>query len=354
MKATLLSVCVVLVCVGHCSGLKFAHRLESCEASGGQCTRATKCEGRVADGYGDCMRGKVCCLLDLPSVDVPSGQADHQPQESVVEEHTGSVEPEGQVDIPHPGTFQCGKITIYPSTVNPRLRIVGGQSALEGEWPWQVSFHDVTGHFCGGSLINDQWVVTAAHCLQRHTPTDVTIYLGEHHLDNVTGNENKLTTSEWVVHPTYAPSQRGTPNDIALVKLDRAVDITGNYVRTACLPGSMDVFDETDHCVISGWGNSMGTADEKYLQHISVPITPSSACNDSWNGVINNGHVCVGHGDVGACGGDSGGPLVCLRDDHYILVGVTSWGSFSCQHYGYPNIYTRVTSYLEWIKSVIQ
>ncbi|XP_033737053.1 chymotrypsinogen A-like [Pecten maximus] len=351
MVSTLLPVYLTILCVTHSSGISVAHRLQSCTASGGQCTRATQCEGQVLDHTTGCRKRDVCCVIPPESVDTPSGHAENI--EPTGEEHTGSVEPNGEVDLPHPGTSQCGKITIYPPTVDPRLRIVGGQSALEGEWPWQVSFHDITGHFCGGSLISDQWVITAAHCLQRHTPAEVTIYLGEHHLDYVTGNENKMAIAEWIVHPTYAPSQRGTPNDIALVKLDRTVDITGHYVRAACLPGTMDVFDGTDHCVISGWGSTMGTADGKYLQHIAVPITPTQACNDSWNGVIDDRQICVGHGDVGACGGDSGGPLVCLRDEHYILAGVTSWGSFSCQHYGYPNIYTRVTSYIEWINSVI-
>ncbi|XP_060065314.1 chymotrypsinogen B-like [Ylistrum balloti] len=356
MIRTLLAVCLILVCVRHSSGARDAHRLQSCRSAGGQCTKASSCSGLVSDQTIACKRNSVCCLVHLPTetVDIPSEQSDSSPIESVGDEDAGSVEPDGSVYLPHPGTSQCGKITLYPPTVDPRLRIVGGQSASEGQWPWQVSFHDVTGHFCGGSLISDQWIVTAAHCLQRHTPTEVTIHLGEHHLDSISGNEKKLTTSEWVVHPAYAPSQRGTPNDIALVKLEGPVDISGHYVRTTCLPGALDVFDGTDHCIISGWGNSMGTGDEKYLQHITVPITPTQACNESWNGVINDRHVCVGHGDVGACSGDSGGPLVCLRDGLYVLAGVTSWGSFSCQHFGYPNIYTRVTSYLEWIKSVVE
>ncbi|XP_069128547.1 chymotrypsinogen A-like [Argopecten irradians] len=353
MEWTRLSVCLIVLSFTFFSGVRARKRLDSCTGSGGQCTKATSCEGQVLDPTSRCRKGKVCCKVDLPvaPVEVPSGQ-----DEAVVpgvEGNTVNVEPNVEVELPHPGTSQCGKITLYPPTADPRLRIVGGQTSLEGEWPWQVTFHDVTGHFCGGSLISDQWVLTAAHCLQRHTPQEVTIYLGEHHLDYVTGNENKVVASEWMVHPAYTPSERGTPNDIALVKLDGAVDITGHYVRTACLPEIMDVFDGNDHCVISGWGNTMGTADEKYLQHISLPITPMQTCNDSWNGIINDGHICVGYGDVGACGGDSGGPLVCLRNGHYILAGVTSWGSFSCQHYGYPNIYTRVTAYVDWIKSVI-
>ncbi|KAJ8302452.1 hypothetical protein KUTeg_018848, partial [Tegillarca granosa] len=97
----------------------------------------------------------------------------------------------------------------------------------------------------------------------------------------------------------------------------------------------------------------LGTADSRYLQHMQITITPVEQCNASWSGVISDSNICVGSGQEGACQGDSGGPLVCKRGDFYILAGATSWGTRSCQELGYPNVYTRVTSYLDWIHSYI-
>ncbi|XP_056022442.1 chymotrypsinogen B-like [Ostrea edulis] len=302
-------------------------KVDTCTTRGGTCIRSNG----LCDGYFDqyalgCTR-KICCK-PAPS--------------------TANPEPA------YPDTDKCGLITrVLPQHFDPRLRIVGGDPALDGEWPWQVTFQNDRGHFCGGTLVSDQWVVTAAHCLYGQSISSIYLLLGEHHQEYKSNNERNATIRKMYIHPDYLP-ENSLPNDIAMVQLSQPVNVTGHYVRTACLPRGDDVFSDVDRCYISGWGYTQGTGDNNILQHLRVPITSSSMCNTSWDGAITNNHICVGHGGTGACRGDSGGPLVCQRHDSFVLAGVTSWGSPTCSELGKPNVFTKVPRYFTWIQSVLQ
>nr|XP_034325153.1 chymotrypsinogen A-like isoform X1 [Crassostrea gigas] len=305
-----------------------ASTIDTCTTKGGSCIHSHDQCGGYIDLYAlGCNRNSVCCK--------PAPV-------------TANPEPI------HPGTDKCGLITrLNTHHLDPRLRVVGGDPALEGEWPWQVSFQNERGHFCGGTLVGDQWVVTAAHCLYGQTISSIHVLLGEHHQEFKSNNEWNATIQKVQIHPEYS-TNHGLPHDIAVVQLSRTVNVTGHYVRTACLPQDDDVFDDADYCYISGWGYTQGTGDNDVLRHLRVLITPSVTCNSSWDGVITNNQICVGQGDTGACRGDSGGPLVCRRHDSFVLVGVTSWGSATCTELGKPNVFTKTTAYLPWIRSVLQ
>ncbi|KAL5013958.1 hypothetical protein ScPMuIL_008228 [Solemya velum] len=112
-------------------------------------------------------------------------------------------------------------------------------------------------------------------------------------------------------------------------------------------------FTENDECWISGWGVTNSESQrEEILQELKIDITPYEDCEIAWGSSIReDSHVCVGMGDVGACNGDSGGPLSCVRGDDFFIVGATSWGRSGCETPNYPNVYTKISHFHDWIVS---
>ncbi|KAF6029206.1 hypothetical protein EB796_012485 [Bugula neritina] len=123
------------------------------------------------------------------------------------------------------------------------------------------------------------------------------------------------------------------------------------YVQPACLPTDENqVFLGNTNCWITGWGVTQGSQDENVLQELNIEVRTNSDCANAWGqNLISDSHICVGHGQTGACTGDSGGPLVCGVKGKYVLAGATSWGKTGCQTDGYPSVYTRISKYLRWI-----
>ncbi|XP_071104337.1 chymotrypsinogen A-like [Haliotis cracherodii] len=252
-----------------------------------------------------------------------------------------------------PGFSDCGFIPRLQKGKWGRVaRVVGGDPAVIGEWPWQVALESRGRHFCGGSLINRRWVVTAAHCFRRYSPRRMTVILGQHHKSRKTGHEQYRRISQVIKHSKFDLGF-GNPYDIALIKLNRPVDTSGHYIRTICLPTHDSVvFNKSDRCYVTGWGFTRNTGDSRILRHLQVDIVPVAVCNQSWR-VIKDENICAGNGIRGACKGDSGGPLVCFKHGRYTLAGVTSWGSTTCRKPGFPDVYTRVSSFLDWIYGII-
>ncbi|EGW09007.1 Anionic trypsin-2, partial [Cricetulus griseus] len=214
-------------------------------------------------------------------------------------------------------------------------KIVGGYTCQENSVPYQVSLNSGY-HFCGGSLINDQWVVSAAHCYK----TRIQVRVGEHNINVLEGNEQFVTAEKIIRHPGF--SSRTLDNDIMLIKLASPVA----QVATVALPVSCA--PAGTQCLISGWGNTLSFGD--LLQCLDAPLLPQADCEASYPGRITSKMVCAGflEGGKDSCQGDSGGPVVCNGQ----LQGIVSWG-YGCALKDSPGVYTRVCNYVDWIENTI-
>ncbi|CAF3197292.1 unnamed protein product [Rotaria socialis] len=231
-------------------------------------------------------------------------------------------------------------------------RIVGGTASLRGDWPWIVSMQRNGNHFCGASLINDEWLITAAHCVVGVTnPSTIRILFGLH---------DRLSADPWVIartaktiinHPRYTSNNMS--NDISLIQLSAKIDTYTEYYMPVCFPSADQTFAGQVGQTI-GWGApAYGGSLLRYLSEVSSSVLTDSACRARYSaGMINAAtQVCSGGNKTGACQGDSGGPFVipdATRAGRYVLVGLTSWG-IGC---GDGGVYTRVSAYKSWVESI--
>lgn len=236
-----------------------------------------------------------------------------------------------------------------------KTRIVGGEGATAGSWPWQVSIHWRRSHICGGTLINNQWVLTAAHCIATNTLSDWTLYLGRETQAGLNANEVSRSLTQIIVHPNYNNTLFN--NDIALMKLNAQVTFT-NFIRPICLASNASQFFNDTSCWITGWGkvtsNQSLPATSK-LQEVQVPVIGNNQCGCSYiptDATITSKMICAGQENKGACQGDSGGPLQCNQNSRWIQAGITSFG-IPCATAGFPEVYARVSEFQAWITEQI-
>ncbi|XP_060626290.2 transmembrane protease serine 2 [Anolis sagrei] len=240
--------------------------------------------------------------------------------------------------------------------VNRRNRIVGGSSASLGDWPWQVSLHSNGAHLCGGSIITPEWIITAAHCVEKafSNPNYWTVFAGILTQPEMVSSKGHRV-AKVIPHPGYDPSSK--TNDVALMKLQSPL-LFDEFVRPVCLPNPGMMFQSDQQCWISGWGarEQKGTTSKK-LNAASIRLISSDICNNRYiyNGLILPTMICAGYlnGGIDSCQGDSGGPLVTFKDSLWWLVGDTSWGTGCATKYR-PGVYGNMTVFTDWIYKNMQ
>uniref|UniRef100_A0A2K6F0P8 Tissue-type plasminogen activator n=1 Tax=Propithecus coquereli TaxID=379532 RepID=A0A2K6F0P8_PROCO len=251
----------------------------------------------------------------------------------------------------------------------PQFRIKGGLFADITSHPWQAAIFVRNRRspgdrfLCGGVLIDSCWVLSAAHCFQeRFPPHHLTVILGRTYRLVPGGEEQKFEVEKYIVHKEFDDDTYD--NDIALLQLKsdspRCAQESSS-VRTACLPAADLQLPDWTECELSGYGKheASSLSYSERLKEAHVRLYPSSRCTSQhlFNRTVTSNMLCAGDTRSGgnqdnlhdACQGDSGGPLVCLKDNRMTLVGIISWG-LGCGQKDVPGVYTKVTSYLDWIR----
>ncbi|XP_025602997.2 proclotting enzyme-like [Athalia rosae] len=231
-------------------------------------------------------------------------------------------------------------------------RIVGGHSTEVGEWPWMAALFNKGQQFCGGSLIDDTHILTAAHCVAQMSSWDVaglTVRLGDYNIRTSTEVRHLERRVRRIVrHRGF--DTRTLYNDVAILTLDKPVPFT-EQIRPVCLPTGSQLYTGKTATVI-GWGSLRESGPQPaVLQEVSIPVWTNSECRSKYGaaapGGIIESFLCAGRAAMDSCSGDSGGPLM-VNDGRWTQVGIVSWG-IGCGKGQYPGVYTRVTHFLPWI-----
>jgi len=252
------------------------------------------------------------------------------------------------------------------ATTNPGPvpQVVGGTNATLGQFPWQVQMGQsgdptleqvsVYPHWCGASLISTRYAVTAAHCVFGQNAVNFVLRMGIIQRSLTPSSAERIRGIRKItMHPSYTTSSSWqTGNDVAVLELNEPVTYSA-----AVRPIALSLTDPPvgGSSTVSGWGRLVGFgAIPDILQYAPLPVQSAATCNLFFTSpTVQASMLCAGSGsgDTSSCNGDSGGPLVYRTASNrpYDLAGIVSWGPTNCASY---SVFTRVTSYASWIRSV--
>lgn len=273
--------------------------------------------------------------------------------------------------LPDPDKFECGFDTLAD-------RIFGGSDTTLEEFPWFALLNYITKKGihefeCGGTLINRRYVLTAAHCLDNAKLDGgerfVNVRLGDHNTaTEIDCNDEEDETKglcadppqnigfeEIILHPGYSKNDPNQHHDLALIRLARDAEING-FVTPICLPDEGFVRTRAGiNVTITGFGHTGRSRHSGVKQKAYVPIFDQEQCRKKWSTriTLDEGQLCAGaQFNIDSCTGDSGGPLMTQKL-YWTVEGIVSFGR-GCGLEGWPGVYTRVSNYVDWIKSVIR
>uniref|UniRef100_A0A8C3TGB9 coagulation factor Xa n=2 Tax=Catharus ustulatus TaxID=91951 RepID=A0A8C3TGB9_CATUS len=317
-----------------------------------------------ADGYALAEDGKSC----VAKVKYPCGKIFvPRNKRSVLSpaDYSNGTSDQGDPPANETSTEEYFAITTESPTLPPNnrtssktpyvdTRIVGGDDCLPGQCPWQAVLLDEQGEeFCGGTILNENFILTAAHCINQ--TKEIKVVVGEVDREKKEQSESMHTVEKMLVHSKFILETYD--NDIALLKLKEPIRFS-EFIVPACLPKAdfaNEVLMTQKSGRVSGFGREFeGGRRSKKLKVLEVPYIDRNTCKQSTNLAITENMFCAGYETEkkDACQGDSGGPHVTRYKDTYFVTGIVSWGE-GCARKGKYGVYTKLSRFLRWVRTVM-
>ncbi|CAL4065537.1 unnamed protein product [Meganyctiphanes norvegica] len=314
--------------------LKECKQKKKCKKAGGVCKLNDQCCGRGQISRPLCKRGCQCCIDNFVCV----------------------------TDIKQ--NYTCGIANLEINTTTTPLTNI---KVIEGKpvepphkYPWMVVI-EPEGYLCGGSIISNHYVITAAHCLLEEncpiSPDKVVVKVGRYnvnHKEGIPGFTRTIKAAKCIIHPEH--NETSHENDIALIMLSEHLDLIAHKdIGAICLPADDTNMYSGYNGTVSGWGttSTVCLVPSDILMEVSLPILENCTSYPEKEANITENMLCAGNfNDIkDSCAGDSGGPLFIEENNgKNTLVGIVSFGPVGEHYCSGIGVYTRVSKYLDWIK----